>query len=647
MFVWKNVKNEIKTFWSSRAGHYLLWGMATLYAGGGVCYLLNMADFAGQVDRLGFTQSALALLCFVIVGYFLKKVYHQWKAMEDVKERKRCFRFAFVFGSLLALSFIWGYELRIVGNTLPGYKNKVFELLMAVGCGLALLPLTCKWFLLLTRVKRCKKRDELSRKTKRKLFWFSWLAVFLCWIPVFLAYYPAIMSYDFHRQSQEALLGYIWFNDHHPLVHTFLIRVFLLLGQWLGSVEAGMAIFSLLQMLILSAVLAYSCNVAGRMLRRVWPVAVLAVVYGVLPIHPVLAMSMTKDILFSAFFLLLVLLIWERKHFVDQWENVRGRKRLKRLGFGMAILLTGILAILLRNNAVYAFAIFAVFYVLYSSKERLRIAILCVAVIAGGLCCKTAIREAMDAGTGNKMEMFSVFMQQFARVGQKQSDILTQEERLTIDYYVPEYLWESYNPPLSDTIKGDISAYYSDNWLDDLPEMFSEWAKIGLRYPNEYIDAFLALTSGFWFLDDVSHAEVLGYGADTNLGLLYTFNASVSNVFEGVESRSYFPALLSAYQKIVNGNSYYGWPVLSLLFKPAFYCWLLVLAFVSYWYLKKPKKQLLTLFPLLYLLTMLLGPVVNMRYVYPVTIVVPVLLAYIFCQEDKKGELDVKAKEPS
>jgi len=165
--------------------------------------------------------------------------------------------------------------------------------------------------------------------------------------------------------------------------------------------------------------------------------------------------------------------------------------------------------------------------------------------------------------------------------------------------------------------------------------MLKDWVNIGLHYPNEYIDAFLALTSGYWFLDDVSHAEVLGYGEDTNLGLLYTFNASVSDVFEGVESRSFLPGLLTAYQKIVNGNSYYGWPVLSLLFKPAFYCWLLVLVIVSFWYKKEPKKQLLTLLPLLYLLTLFLGPVVNFRYIYPIAVVVPVLLTEVLRAKDK------------
>lgn len=628
------MKEKMKSLTYEQKGK-LLWGLATVYAGCAVCYLLNMAGFAAQVDGTGFTQSALSVLVFVIVGYFWRSVLCDFGRISDAKAKRRRLLFALLFGSLLGLSFIWGYEIRMKGMTPPGYIAKLWDLIMALGLGVAFMPLTSKWFAFQDDRKTKEQREELPKGTKRKCFWYSWLGIVVCWIPVFLAYYPAIMSYDFHRQSAEAYNGYIWFNDHHPLIHTFLIRVFLLLGDALGSYEIGMAIFSALQMLILAAVLAYSCNVIGRITLRVWPVVMMAVIYGILPVHPILAMSMTKDILFTAFFLLLVLLIWERRHLVSLQDGYAVSKR-KRTVLWAAILLTGILTMLLRNNAVYAFVVFAVFYVLISAGERLRIAILCAAIVVCGMGCKAGIREAMDAGKGSTSEMFSVMMQQFARVGSRQSQVLTEEDYVIINKYVPEELWSNYNPAIADSVKGMIAAYYYDAWKEDIPGMLVDWVKIGVRYPNEYIDAFLALTSGYWFLDDVSHAEVLGYGADTNLGLLYTFNASNTDVFEGVESKSFLPGLLERYQKIVNGNSYYGWPVVSILFKPAFYCWLLLLVMVSWWYRKESQKQLLLLLPLLYLMTLVLGPVVNFRYIYPVMVVVPVLLAEVLKTQEKE-----------
>ena len=72
-----------------------------------------------------------------------------------------------------------------------------------------------------------------------------------------------------------------------------------------------MALYSLTQMLILSVVYAYACNMIGRLTRKTWPVVVAVLFFALTLIHPVLALSVTKDILFTAFFLLVVLLLLE------------------------------------------------------------------------------------------------------------------------------------------------------------------------------------------------------------------------------------------------------------------------------------------------------------------------------------------------
>lgn len=334
-----------------------------------------------------------------------------------------------------------------------------------------------------------------------------------------------------------------------------------------------------------------------------------------------MALSMTKDVFFSAFFLLFLLLVLERR---------MCEKKIPGILLTAALILTGILTVLFRNNAIYALAIFAIMYVFWSKKERLQIIFICLAILCGGVGIKNTIQTAMDAGSGSKMEMYSVFVQQMCRVAVYHEEVLTPEEHTMINTYIPYAFWYDYNPPISDTIKANIAAYSFDNWDDDIPGMLADWLQIGLKYPNDYIDAFLALTSGYWFLDDVSHAEVLGYGDDTNLGLLYTFNASHSDVFEGIENHSFLPGLLKSYQKIVNGNCYYHWPVLNLLFKPAFYCWALVLTMISIWYMKEYNKLILTLLPLVYLLTLFLGPVVNLRYAYPIIVLIPFLTTWSF-----------------
>lgn len=610
----------LKSIWKQ----YSLLGIAAVYAGISLGYLINLMTGENK-----FTFSVFSVPVWIAVAIVLNWLFRDWNGMEKGEARKRRIRYVLLISLASGLSLVLGYQIRMLGVTPTGYKGKLFILIVSGGVGLVIAPAVNFWLRLLERLPESEQRGKAAGLSSRKLFLLGWIAIFVCWIPVFLAYYPAIMSYDFHRQSGEAVRGYIWFNSHHPLIHTFLIRVFLLLGEAVGSYEAGMAVFSLLQMLILSGVFAYSCQMILRLTKRKWPAIAAICLFALLPIHPVLALSMTKDILFTAFFLLFLLLMLELELFAS--------KKRKKLFLSLALVLTGTLVILFRNNAVYALAVFMVFYILWTRKKRVWIAGICVLTLAGGMETKAGIQAAMHAGSGSKAEMCSVFIQQFARAGKYRASYLDEEDVAIIDYYVPRELWQNYNPPLADTVKGMLAAFYFDRWKDDFPAMFRAWARIGMKCPNEYIDAFLALTSGYWFPDDVSHAEVLGWGEDTNLGLLYTFNASNIDVFDGVESRSLLPGLLKIYQKTVNGNAYYKWPVLSNLFKPAFYDGILLLVMVSLAYMRRYRKLYLCMLPFWYLMTLLLGPVVHMRYVYPIVAAAPLLLAWLFADREVDG----------
>lgn len=614
-----------------REKQIILWGALGSYGSLSLCDLFDMV-----MRDISFSFSIFVIPVFAVVFFSLRKFLVVYEEEADVKVRRKRLVYAMVLGSLLGLSQMLGYRLQIFGYTPHGVWSKLGILLTAIGIGVALLP--CIYFYLKWLDNRRKKREtvKFSKKFARNIFWISWGIILITWIPAFLAYYPAIMSYDCNRQFQEAYLGYMWFNSHHPLVHTFLIRMFLLLGESLGSYQVGMAIYSLVQMLVLSVIFAYACNMVGRLINKKWTVAVVVAFFAFLPLHHVLAICVTKDILFTAFFLLFCLLILE--------YNQTNNQRAKWLLLG-AMFLVGILVMLFRNNAIYAFAVFAVFYVVWSKKERLVILFLCVAVLLGGKFCAQGIQKAMDAGSGSEVEMYSVFLHQFARVGLYQNDNLDIEEYGIINKYVDSMYWNQYNPNIADGIKGNVAVTTFGNWKDDILTMLKDWTKIGLRYPNDYIDAFLELTRGYWFLDDVSHSEVLGYGADTNWGLIYTANLSVSSVFEGVENNSLLPALLKVYQKIVNGNDYYDWPVLSMLFKPAFYCWVLVIVMISLCYMRQKGKLILCLFPLMYLFTLLLGPVVNFRYIYPIMVVIPVLVMWMFSNCDWKIKDDKKVNE--
>lgn len=297
--------------------------------------------------------------------------------------------------------------------------------------------------------------------------------------------------------------------------------------------------------------------------------------------------------------------------------------------------------VLFRNNALYAAALFImIWFFMGEKKQRLRI-------LALGLCLMIGGKGALEGmhiilGTeirGSQVEMFSVPIQQFGRVGDLHGDTLDEETRALIDTYVPEHIWDEYYPPISDTLKGTVGQFtFDETWKGHYGDMLKAWIQVGLQYPNEYIDAFLELTAGYWSFDDVSWAEVLGYGLEERMGALYTYNSTVSDVLpEGIAHETKFPWLENVLENIVSANAFYKWPVFSNLFKPALYCWGLILILVLCFYNYNKKKILVTLYPLAYFATLLLGPVVQVRYVLPLIVTVPVLLAMFVYNERKES----------
>lgn len=575
-----------------------------------------------------FSNGIISVFVYAVVLVMLHHTYDNIRAIADPKSRRRRVLYALGVAFLFAVSMVLGYQLRMTMMTESGFRGKVLILWRALCLTVCVFPFGN--YLFIGVEKLTGGLGEQGRKTWKsgKVFLGSMAAVFACWIPVFLAYYPAVMAYDFHRQSIEAAQGFAWFNNYQPLAHTWLIWVALQIGRAVGSYETGMACYSIFQMLVFAAACGYSCVTVYRLVKKKWPVFVMILFYGLFPFVSVLSVGVTKDVLFSALFLVFMSLFAERNFLCDEQKQ----KKIDVLW-----VLVGIVMMLFRNNAIYAVAVFTVFYlILGAKKQRVRILVMCLLLVIGGKGALEGVQILIGTeGRGSKVEMYSVPIQTFSRVGYYHGDELDPETYQIVNKYIPEEYWKKYNPALSDSVKNYISAFvYNTTWAPDIPQMLVDWVKVGLKYPNEYLDAFLILNSGYWFWDDVTWAEVFGSGLEGRMGALSTYTSSTSEqIPEGIAHISKFPALERLMENMVSANCFYDWPVISGFFKPCLYCWGLLLAVLASVYAKQKKKILVTLLPLIYLATMFLGPVVQVRYVLPMIVVLPLMLGVLACQE--------------
>ena len=561
-----------------------------------------------------------------------------WEAAD--KRRKLC---ATVAGALMTLGYVCGCRLQQDGTALKGIGD-VPLFLFEVVC-LSILAVACCYVFLGARVQEklraltdCGRTSEKWTDRSRFLIYMGFLL--LCYLPVFLAYYPSVFAYDAEGQLYQVLAHD--YSTHHPLIHTLFLGAFFRLGGLLGSYSLGMAVHSVVQMVLMAGIFAYTVlflykEGTGRVLRLL-----LLLFYGLFPANSVLAVSTTKDVLFAGLVLCYVLELYRQfsGRRTETWKQREGNEEKEKRGAWVTLVLTGVLLLLFRNNALYAMiAAFPVTFFLmgkrahHSGRKAYVLATVCMlflfAIAAAGL------KGVLKAQNGSPREMLSVPLQQIARTRVEHEEELEPELRQELDQYVSsEWVFAAYHPHLADPVKS--RAVIHDN-----PAGFIKvWIRLGLRYPQTYIDAFLDNSVGLWFLEDQSHAEIYGKGKESGFGYLSTDNRTMPAGFEIVED-SRLPGLRNFMEEIVSENRYQDIPVLSVIFAPAFYWWLLVLYLASAVYQRNWRGMIPAVFLVMYYLTLLLSPAVLVRYMYPLMVSVPVLWGL------QLGKREVGAREES
>jgi len=585
-----------------KAGKQMIPVILSFLGAYGVCYLLELTG-SGHPD-----YSVMSVLFAAAVCFLLNRIRRDRTGKHYIYSAAVSFCFS--------LFLILGYQLDRYGMTDGGVKGKTMILLRTLCLTIAVFPFGDMLFNLIEKIPFGMEKTERPWK-RGAVFGISFGSIFLLWIPVWMAYYPIVMSYDFHRQVNEAYNGWAFFNSYQPLIHTWLIWLFLQIGGAVGSNETGMGLFALFQMLVVSAAMAYACAAIYKMVKRKWAVVLTVLFYGIFPFCSVSVMIGTKDAIFSALFLTFTILLAERNLFHAE------RKWIMEI----PLVITAILMMMFRYNALYAVAALGVLSLLFAKgKERLRIFLLCAVMTAGGKAAQEGIQHGLGTVIrGSAVEKYSVLIQQFARVGYLHGADMDPEIYDLVDKYVSAESWQNHMPALADASRSGVS--FAAVWEPDMGQVVKDWFRVGLEYPDEYIDAFLCVTEGYWFPDDRTYCEMQGWGGGDRHGAIYTNNSSSSDTYEGIQHISRFPWLEEKLEDIVSNNAFYNWPVISMLFRPAVYTLSLVLITVALIYRKQKKQAYICLFPLVYFGTMLLGPTVQFRYVVPVMITVPFLAA--------------------
>ncbi len=329
-----------------------------------------------------------------------------------------------------------------------------------------------------------KERKEKSGK-RFALFMVFMLAA---WLPYFLGFYPGVLSSDSVSQVQQ-IIGQLPSSNHHPWIHTQLIGICYRIGYGLfGSANGGVAVYSMVSMLLLAAAFAGICEwqyCAGLPS----PVRVLSILFLALcPFNGIYSITMWKDIPFAAFMILFML------NLLDLTEDSAGK------GKAAAYAALSILVCIFRSNGIYAWLFTVPFFLWQLRAEWKKWMSLSAAALGICLLYKSLLLPSLGVVEPDAVESLSIPAQQIACViakGGELPDGAARELEQIVDLAkVPE----TYNSHTSDPVKKLVRSFGNMEYIVQHKDRLAKiYAETGIKNPYLYLEAFIEQTKGYWY----------------------------------------------------------------------------------------------------------------------------------------------------
>lgn len=558
--------------------------------------------FNKELNALKLDSSAYNIFYIIAtIGVFLL-IYYSFKIRD-----KRLWICSIILGLIFAICMTIGDVCNVYKDTLlPNSKKFVLYLLIKI----------VTYFILFTSIIAIalKKLPEIIEKwnkenkeykyftANKKSFWIIFGVFLISYIPFFLYYYPGNFQYDATR-ALDQIVGNIPYKDWAPIIYTLFLKIFWNLGKFVNNMNFGFAIYTLIQMICTALVLSY---IIYYMAKKKVPTKYRFITFILLLVNPIIPMY-TVRIEKSIYFALLLALISIQIIEIITNKNEYFTQKIHYFTFPIEILIMS----LLRNNGIYiAILLFIILLILYKKYWKNLLLLLLVPIIIFYII-KGPIYKIFNIIPGDAQEALSIPVQQFARIIKYEKDNLSEQEYNEIHKYLnmtDEEITEKYVPTLSDNIK---SNFNEEAFANDKIGLIELYIKLGIKFPGQTLSAFFINSFGYYAPNSNTCSGVYLFKEESNMVLkefkseekIGLYNHSLVN-FKFIEKLN---------QHTINKDI----PILSIFIdKVGLYFWIILFDITYLIYMRK-YKLINTYVPLLLLwLTTIIGPLVELRYVY-------------------------------
>lgn len=308
----------------------------------------------------------------------------------------------------------------------------------------------------------------------KRLFLMVFGAIFLVYFFQFLINFPGCCTPD-SSDSIKTALGLMELSNWTPIFYTLFVAPFVLLGQAIGDLTWGIALYSFVQMTLFALVLAYAVAwLARRGASRI--LVVFAILFFVLdPVAARYSITMWKDIPFSLCMFLYLLCLTD---------------------------------IVLAKGRIDA-------------KTTIKLVLLSLGVMMMVVVVTGPIYAAAGIAPSPFRESIAIPLQQVGAVIYHNGDMTEEQRDFLSGFMSTENVKNDYTPTSSDGLK--LGGHFNDEWMEENKVVFMKtWFDLGLQNPLLYFKAWLSSTEGYWNIDTSGWAVASsGYFGEPGTSVLY------------------------------------------------------------------------------------------------------------------------------
>lgn len=581
-----------------------------------LCATLLFPQFI-STKSLDFSNSIFSIFFFVLLFLFLNYAYKQ---NFDIRMKKLTHILGLLFSGMTAFGFSLG------NNGKVNYTN--------IWLILSIITFTHIYAVLLCVFWTCLKKAELKLSGDCKtplgkkidcVFsfvlekqWLITILILICWIPCYISTYPGNFIYDATKEFEQSTNGYL---QDFPLLHSLIITKLLSLSFKLtGSHNVGIAIYTIIQMLLISTLFAHILHTLKKQGLNNILLGVLSLYYALFPSIHLLVTCTVRDVMFSALLTYSIFLFYQMsKDFSSFMTDVK-----KSVYSALIFVLT----LLSRNNNTgfilpAIIILLSVVFIIISKKKRIKLVgsiSFATTAIIGFICINILLTSLCQPLTPAKTtSSLSFLTQSLARAYTLNKDEWTSEEKAEFNKYFYTSQLE-YVPENADPTKN-----FTKFSKDEMGPFLKFWIKMGAKYPGCYLDGILATNRQMWFPGCVVDGyNERGLYEDYEKCYFY-FNDQIAS--PGTH-KHYLPFIHKFYKNIGLNISFEKIPVISLLFSIGFHFWIILNAIFYILYRKQKGLILPILIILVYVIISAFVPLVLLRYFAAVFFAFPLMVCY-------------------